>query len=108
MTAFALFASSFVLVFALGFQSLNVNNGHYLAAALTSLVIGSMQMVLLKLGPDATPIQIVAAIAGGPFGIIASMWAHRRTIGRRRERRSPLQPFKIPPRPKDINCGDAQ
>lgn len=55
MTELTLFASTFVLVFALGAQSLNVNNGHYIAAALTSFVIG-----------------------GGPFGITASMWAHPR------------------------------
>lgn len=82
MTAIALFASSFVLVFALGFQSLNVNKGHYWAAAATSLVIGSMQMMLLQLGPNASVIQIAAAIAGGPLGIVASMWAHRRTVGK--------------------------
>lgn len=84
MTALTLFASTFVLVFALGFQSLNVNNGHYLAAALTSFVIGAMQIIVLKLGPDASVIEAVAFVAGGPFGIIASMWAHRRTIGKRR------------------------
>ena len=33
MTELALFASTFVLVFALGLQSLNVNNGHRWAAA---------------------------------------------------------------------------
>lgn len=91
MTALALFASTFVLVFALGFQSLNVNNGHYLAAALTSFVIGAMQMVLLKLGPDASAIEIAAFIGGGPLGIMASMVVHRRTLGKRRR--------------ANINCG---
>lgn len=49
MNELTLFASTFVLVFALGAQSLNVNNGHYVAAALTSFVIGAGQMVLSRL-----------------------------------------------------------
>lgn len=83
MTALTLFASTFILVFALGFQSLNVNGGHYRSAFVTSLVIGSAQMILLKLGPDANAVEIAAFLAGGPFGIVASMWVHRRTLGRR-------------------------
>src|SRR3990167_6258582 len=78
MTELTLFASTFVLVFALGAQSLNVNNGHYIAAALTSFVIGIGQMVLFKLAPEAGWSEIAAFLAGGPFGITASMWAHPR------------------------------
>ena len=80
MTELTLFASTFVLVFALGAQSLNVNNGHYVAAALTSFVIGSGQMVLFKLAPNASWSEIAAFLSGGPFGIIASMWAHPRLV----------------------------
>lgn len=76
MTELTLFASTFVLVFALGAQSLNVNNGHYIAAALTSFVIGAGQMVLFKLAPNASWNEIAAFLLGGPFGITASMWAH--------------------------------
>lgn len=78
MTELTLFASTFVLVFALGAQSLNVNNGHYIAAALTSLVIGAGQMVLFKLAPEASTSEIAAFLLGGPFGIVSSMWAHPR------------------------------
>jgi len=76
MTELTLFVSTFVLVFALGAQSLNVNNGHYYAAAVTSFVIGGGQMILFKLAPDASWSEIGAFLAGGPFGITASMWAH--------------------------------
>ncbi len=76
MTELTLFVSTFILVFALGAQSLNVNNGHYVAAALTSFVIGSGQMILYKLAPDASWSEIAAYLMGGPFGITASMWAH--------------------------------
>lgn len=78
MNELILFSSTFVLVFALGAQSLNVNNGHYTAAALTSFAIGSGQMVLFKLAPHASWTEIAAFLIGGPFGITASMWAHPR------------------------------
>jgi hypothetical protein len=87
MNELTLFASTFVLVFALGAQSLNVNNGHYVAAAFTSFVIGSGQMVLFKLAPNASWTEIAAFLLGGPFGITASMWAHPRLaklLGRRK------------------------
>src|SRR3990167_9205826 len=58
MIELALFASTFVAVFALGVQSLNVNRGHDLAAFLTSFVIGGGNLVLFKLVPgDASPAQ---------------------------------------------------
>lgn len=81
-THLLLFSSSFAAVFALGFQSLNVNQGHYLAAAATSLAIGAAHVALYRLMPDASLTQMVAYLAGGPLGITASMWAHRRTVGR--------------------------
>lgn len=76
MTALALFISTFVLVFALGIQSLNVNNGHHRAAIFTSFFIGSSQMVLFKLAPDASWIEAAGFLLGGPFGIYAAMRAH--------------------------------
>jgi hypothetical protein len=42
MTELILFTSTFILVFALGLQSLNVNNGHFVLAAITSFVIGCL------------------------------------------------------------------
>lgn len=76
MTELTLFASTFVLVFALGAQSLNINNGHYIAAALTSFVIGAGQMILYKIAPHASWSEIFAYLLGGPVGITASMRAH--------------------------------
>jgi general stress protein CsbA len=78
MTTLALFVSTFMLVFALGFQSLNVNNGHYVAAFVTSFLIGASNLVLFKYVPDANLIEVAAYMMGGPFGIISSMYAHRR------------------------------
>lgn len=60
MTALWLFGSTFLLVFALGLQSLNVNGGHYVAAFVTSFAIGGANLVLFKLAPDASGVEIVA------------------------------------------------
>jgi len=76
MTALSIFAATFVTVFALGFQSLNVNNGHYGAAAFTSLVIGVSHLVLYKILPDGDAVTCVAFLIAGPLAITSSMWAH--------------------------------
>lgn len=77
MNALLLFVSTFGLVFALGLQSLNVNGGHRWAAFFTSFGIGLGNLVVLKLAPDAGPLEIAAYMAGGPLGIVASMAAHQ-------------------------------
>lgn len=82
MTELALFVSTFVVVFALGFQSLNVNGGHYVLAFLTSFAISGSNLVLFKYAPGASFTQCVAFMGGGPFGIIAAMWMHRRFVRR--------------------------
>ena len=73
MTALALLASTFCLVFTLGLQSQLVNNGHHAGAFINSLAIGTSNLVLFKLAPSATGIEVAAYLAGGPFGILASM-----------------------------------
>lgn len=75
-TAAVLFVSTYVLVFALGLQSLNVNGGHRAAAFLTSFAIGASNLVLFKLAPDAGGLEIAAYLIGGPLGIISAMKAH--------------------------------
>lgn len=87
MNAFILFAGTFVTVFALGFQSLNVNAGHYRAAALTSFAIGGGNLLILKMVPSGDASAIAAYLAAGPLAIVASMWVHRRTMGRKRNSR---------------------
>lgn len=84
MNELILFTSCFVSVFALGFQSLNVNGGHYLAAFLTSFLIGIGHLALYRFMPDAGISEIAAYLLGGPFGIVSSMWAHRRLITRKK------------------------
>jgi len=82
MTALIIFGSTFILVFALGFQSLNVNNGHYRAAFVTSFAISGANLVLFKTVPEAGFYEIAAYLILGPFAIVASMWAHRRWVNK--------------------------
>ena len=76
MTVLIIFVSTFATVFALGFQSLNVNNGHYYAAAVTSFVIGASHLVLYKILPDGDLLTCAAFLVAGPLAITSSMWAH--------------------------------
>lgn len=92
-----LFGSTFVLVFALGFQSLNVNGGHYWFAFFTSFVIGAANVVLFKLVPGAGISEVFAYLLGGPFGIVASMAAHRRYV--QHSTRRPTSHYAAPAEP---------
>lgn len=96
MSEISLFAATYVLVFFLGLQNLHVVGGHYKSAFITSVGIGACQMILLKLGPDASATEIAAFLAGGPFGIVTSMWIYRRTLGRIMARRGALLKVESP------------
>ena len=78
MQVLIIFAATFCVVFALGFQSQVVNHGHYKAAFLNSFLISLAQLAILKFVPQAHGFYDYAAyMTGGPLGIIASMWVHR-------------------------------
>jgi hypothetical protein len=76
MTELTLFCSSFLVVFLLIIQSLNVNNGHRFLATITSFGIGSVNLLILKLAPDANWTEMAAFILGGPIAVNAAMAAH--------------------------------
>jgi hypothetical protein len=77
MTELGTFLAAFGLVFALAFQSLNTNRGHYLAAFITSWVIGGFQLYILKAIPLSETLGVdLAYLAGGPIGAMAAMWLH--------------------------------
>lgn len=78
MSALLLFVVTFVLVFLLGIQQLNVQFGQRLQAFITSLAIAWLQLVLLKLMPQPTNwLENTGYLLGGPFGILAAMASHR-------------------------------
>lgn len=80
MTELALFASSFLTVFALGFQQQNVTGRHYVSAFLTSFIIGGSQLFLWRIVPGASAAQLAAALIGGPLGIVAAIAIHPRIM----------------------------
>lgn len=86
MTAALVFASTFLAVFTLGLQSLNVNQGERLMATLTSVAIGTGHIFLYKVMPHSGIPELLGYYAGGIVGINASMSAHphlKRWLGRR-------------------------
>ena len=78
MTALYLLGSTFALVFFLGMQSLAVNGGHRWLAFANSFAIGASNLVLFKLAPQASGLEIAAYLAGGPLGIVSAMAAFGR------------------------------
>jgi hypothetical protein len=80
----AIFAAGFASVFLLGFQSRNVNAGHYGWAAATSFAIAVAQVAVLSrvVTPGAGWPAILAYGASGALGITASMAVHQRFIAR--------------------------
>jgi hypothetical protein len=79
MTSAAIvFFASFISVFALGLQSLNVNQGQYGLASLTSIIICTGSLGLFKVLPESGIVQIAAYFVGCNLGILTSMWSHPR------------------------------
>jgi hypothetical protein len=76
-SALLLFVCTFVAVFGLGLQSLNVNGGHHVAATLTSIAISASTIWLYKAMPGSEWVQISAYMLGAIAGINASMWSTR-------------------------------
>lgn len=84
MNFLTIFAATFTVVLALGFQSLTVNRGHFMAAFFNSFLISGANLVILKFVPQAHGAWDYAAyMTGGPLGIITSMWIFRRTLGKK-------------------------
>lgn len=82
-THITLFLSAFVTVFLLSYQQQNVIGRHYVTAFITSFGIGSAQIFLWRLVPDANASQIAATLAGGPVGVVAAMYLHPRLMRRK-------------------------
>lgn len=88
MTHATLFLSAFSAVFLLVFQQQNVIHRARWLGSLTSLAIGTSQVILWRLVPDASLGQIIAVLAGGPVGYNAALSAHPWVVrwwGRRNE-----------------------
>lgn len=74
MNALLLLTGSFFIVFALGFQQHNVHYRRYQAAFLNGIFIGVMNLLVLRLGPSASPVEMVSFLFGGSLGSVAAIW----------------------------------
>lgn len=85
MTLAILAIVSFVQVFALGFQSRNVNHGNYGWAAGTSFFIGLSQAAVWRriTGPDAGLVEALVYACAGSVAIVSAMLVHQRFIKRK-------------------------
>lgn len=81
MNELSLFASTFGVVFFLGFQSLCVNSGRYWLAGINSLLIGVFNLILFKTAPQVHgATEIACYLFGGPLGILSAMYVHHNLI----------------------------
>lgn len=83
MTELALFAGSFSIVCALGFQQQNILRRRHLMAMLNATLIGTLNLLMLKLAPQASPSEMLAFVAGEPLGTFAALWLNGRLLGDR-------------------------
>ena len=74
MNAALLFLGSFFIVFALGFQQHNVHYRRYQAAFLNAILIGVLNLLVLRLGPTASMTEMAAFLIGEPLGSVAAIW----------------------------------
>lgn len=74
-----LFAASVAQVFAMAFQSRNINSGNYAAAAVGSWFIGMFQTEVWSqvMEPGAGLAERLAYCAGGTVGVVGAMAAHK-------------------------------
>lgn len=116
MTSALVLGSAFVTVFCLGLQSQNVNQGHYVAAVVTSLFISTGSMYLYQYMTVPTLADKLCFYIGAASGIAFSIWFHRRFRAWWRAWRAPVAhrprgqfPPKPPPpliaRPACQACG---
>ena len=77
-----LFVAQFVFIFLLGIQQLNIVRGYYVAAAVTSLLLGvcgwfTIGIIAEATTYDLTSVTFLTYIVAGPMGIVTAMWVHK-------------------------------
>lgn len=83
--ALLLFCSQSITVTLLVIQSrLNIH-GYMWAAAGNSFLIGITQLVLWKIMPNPTAMEVAAFLLAGPVGNIVAQWINRHDIARIRK-----------------------
>jgi hypothetical protein len=79
MNEIGLFCGSFVFVFALSLQQQNIHGGRYFLAVVNAAFIASLNLLVVKVGSQASPTEMLAFVAGQPLGTVAAMWLGSRS-----------------------------
>jgi len=79
-----MFVSNFFVVFLLGLQSKNVNQGRYLAAILTSFGISMANFLFIRYAASGDMTVFTTCAAGGACGIAFSIWFYSNVIEAKR------------------------
>lgn len=75
----AIYFATLVVACAVNFQYRNAVKGNYVAIALTSCLIGSLNLFMLKTIPHVTQmVEGMAYILGGASGAVAANYLHKR------------------------------
>jgi hypothetical protein len=82
MSFLPLFFASFAVVFLLGLQSKNVNQGRYFWAVLTSFGISLSNFTFVHYAATGDLKTFWVSAAGGCIGMAASIWFHQNIITR--------------------------
>lgn len=82
VTLLTLALVSFIGVFAMAFQSRNINSGQYVLAALGSMFIGGSQAFIWNAVTTEGAGVVAAAVysVSGGVGCVTAMWTHRRFV----------------------------
>jgi hypothetical protein len=79
-----MFISNFFVVFLLGLQSKNVNQGRYTAAIVTSFGISSANFAFIKYAATGSYMTFAVCALGGCCGIAFSIWFYENVLESRR------------------------
>lgn len=80
MTFLPLAFASFFVVFLLGLQSKNVNQGRYVWAVLTSFGISVSNFTFVRYAATGDMVTFWVSAFGGCVGIATSIWFHQNII----------------------------
>ena len=85
MNALIIFIAQFCVVYLMGIQSLNIKGGHYLAAAITSFIMGvfafASTSIIGKIAlSDIISVVGIVFLVAGPLGITCAMASHKHLI----------------------------
>lgn len=83
MTEALVFISQFILILLMGLQSLNIRDGRYIPAAITSFLIGVFGYYItaqIAIVQDMFTTVWWFYVIAGPLGIVTSIWLHPKLV----------------------------